>query len=886
METRVADTEVVRAEGFSFSAHADMAQRTRQFHHMRGQPCAEWARWLVPLDDQVVLNKDGSLLACFDMVGLDIDSSTASDFNEARTQLVYALEQLQEEGVTLWWQVRRQKTTRYPTTEFPEPVSQLVDDLMHAAFLKDVHYVNRTSIALIQAPPGGGIRMMHNLRRAQESALSTMDGVWGMFRALVNGLRGAVTGDTDFPFQNSAEIEEANQSFHKMVDQFAASLGKLNVRPLRGNALGGFLELASSPTSSLESSESLPSQDVFLDSTVPRSEIDNDYRDYLKFAWNDRVKWAKTYTLDLSKRESVSLDMLDALMAAPFEFTLSHVFQLLPRAKAERAVEGLNRYHTNRRYPVRSYLAAALKGGDMSDAPINEARQEAANEAQSLMSRLSMGQEGAGYYYGTVMVLGDTPAETDTASSRCEQILQSARLRPVHERLHKFSSFASTVPGSQGEVALWDKITTVNFVDLCPVRTLFKGEEVNDYLTSQLGVECPALLTLPTSYRIPYYFTGYVGDLGHAAMVGPSGSGKTTFVNLCWTEFRKYAGARVFAFDRDYSTRPSILLQGGNYIDFSPQAKALGKGAISRRMNPLRALLGGEDAGMHLQYCVKWVELLARQRGYVPTPRDSVDIEAKLRATMEIGAKSPDQLRLGSLVVQLDQTQPLAQALVPWTQGHVYGKYFDNQEDGFNLSTLTGIEMGGILEDEDLAVPFMSYAFYRIKSVLREMKEKQGTAAPTFIYVPEARYFLKNEMFKSELEDWLATVRKLNGVVWLDTQSPDSLVQSSIYSGLRDNIATTIFTPNRKAKSGSLSNLYTTEFMLTDEELTAIANGMSKRDYFIKQSGISRKVSLLLDAHLMACLRSDKKAQALLDRLYDEEDPEWIATYLQELSHD
>lgn len=317
---------------------------------------------------------------------------------------------------------------------------------------------------------------MQNLRRAQEFALSPMHGVWGMFRAVIDGLRAAATGACDFPYQNRSEIEEARQHFHKIVEQFAAALGKLGVRPLRGEALGGFLELVSSPTSALDALESLPRGNVFLDTTVPRAEIDNDYRDYLQFAWNGREKWAKTYTIDLRKRQSVRLDMLDALMAAPFEFTLSHVFQLLPRTRAEKAVGDLNRYHSNRRYPVRSYLAAALKGGDMSDAPVNEARQEAADEAQSLMNRLGMGQEGARYYYGTVIVMGETPAQTDAAGNRCEQILQAARLRPVQELLHKFSSFASSVPGTKGEVALWDKITTVNFVDLCPVRTLFKGE--------------------------------------------------------------------------------------------------------------------------------------------------------------------------------------------------------------------------------------------------------------------------------------------------------------------------------------------------------------------------------------------------------------------------
>jgi len=876
--------DALRDEGFAFAPGDDVAARTRQFHERRGQPCAEWVSWLVALDDQVVLNKDGSLLACFDLAGLDIDSVGIDDVNAAREQLTYALEQLQEAGVTLWWQVRRQRTTKYPTSPFPDPVSQRIDDLLRSAFLRDVYYVNRSSIAMLMAPPGGGARLLQNLQQAQQTAVSSGAGLVGMVKALIDTLRGAATGETEFPYQNMHEVEAARQLLRKTADQFSAALSKLGVRPLRAAELGGFLELASSPTTALDAVEPLPRSDVFLDQTVPRSAIDNDYRDYLRFEWNARETWGKCFTIDLRRREEISLDMLDALMAAPFEFTLSHVFQLLPRAKAERAVAELNRYHANRRFPIRSYLAAALKGGDMSDAPVNEARQEAADEAQSLMHRLSMGQEGAGYYYGTVMVMGDTPAAVDVAGERCEQIMQNARLRPTQERLHKFSSFASSVPGSQGEVALWDKITTANFVDLCPVRTLYKGEEANDHLTDQLGVPCSTLMTLPTTYRMPFYFTGYVGDLGHASVVGPSGSGKTTFVNLAWTLFRKYRGARGFMFDRDNSTRPAVLLQGGSYMDFS----ASGTAAVgtARRMNPLRALLGGCDAPMHMEYCVRWLSLLARQRGYVPTPKDLVDMESALRATMEMGAKQPGQLRLGSLVVQLDLQRPLAQALLPWTQGHVYGRYFDNEEDGFDMAVLTGVEMGGILEDEDVAPPFMSYCFYRIKSALRSLKEAQGWAVPTFIYIPETRYFLRNETFKAELEDWLTTVRKLNGVVWLDTQSPDHLVQSSIYSTLRDNIATSIFTPNRKAKSESLSELYMREFMLTPEELDAIAGGIPKRDYFIKQQGLSRRVSLALEPGVMACLRSDKRAQSLLDRLYDPSDPSWADAYIKELSHE
>jgi type IV secretory pathway VirB4 component len=98
-------------------------------------------------------------------------------------------------------------------------------------------------------------------------------------------------------------------------------------------------------------------------------------------------------------------------------------------------------------------------------------------------------------------------------------------------------------------------------------------------------------------------------------------------------------------------------------------------------------------------------------------------------------------------------------------------------------------------------------------------------------------YFIRNEMFQGKFFEFLVTLRKLLGVVWLDTQSPDQLVASKIYSALRDNIATTVFTPNRKALTSSLGTLYRDEFLLSQEELQAIADGTRKRDYFIKQGG-------------------------------------------------
>ncbi len=876
-----AATVFERESSFAFNAGMDVATRTQAFHALRGQPCAEWIRWLLALDDQVVLNKDGSLLCVFELTGLDLDSTTNNQVNQARGQIMYALEQLQELGATVWWQVRRRKTTDYPSAPFPDAVSQHVDDVLHKAFLSNTQYVNRHHVVLCIAPQSQGMRLMNMLRRSQETA----PGVMGGLRALWASVTNAIKGDNEFPYADTFEIAEALEQFHKVAAQFAAAMSSVGLRALRAEELGGFLELASSPTSALDCAEPLP-EEAYLDTTVARSEIDNDFRDVLKFSWNGRDVWAKTYSFDISRRQTLSLDMLDSLMAAPFEFTLSHVFELLPRGAGERTVAELERYHANRRYPLKSYVLAAFKGGEMDGAPVNQARQDQADEAQALKNQVSIGQIGMGRYYGVVMVQSDNPRELIEAGAKCEELLQSQRVRPVHERLHKMSSFASTVPGSQHEVALWKKLTTQNFVDLCPVRTLQAGNRFNNYLTEQLQHPCAALLALPTRHRTPFYFTGYEGDLGHGMMIGPAGTGKTSFVNLCWTMFRKYPNARVIGFDKDYSMRPPMLLQTGKYLDLTPENQAAA--GVRARMNPIRAMLEGQGV-RHLPFVVDWLELLIQQRGYKATPQDRLDLEQVVRATLEQGERDPSHLRLLSIVAQLDLTKPMAQALQPWTQGHVNGAYFDNEEDNLDIDRLVAIENGAILASDELSAPYMFYTFYKIQSMLRDTKDKEGQVSPTFIYVPEMWFFLRNETFRNKFFDFLVTLRKLNGVVWLDTQSPDQLVQSNIYSALRDNIATTVFTPNRKALTASLGGLYRSEFLLSDEELQYIASGTPKRDYFIKQGGLSRRITLDLPPSVMACLRSDKRAQVLLDKHISASTAvtasNWQKSYLEELNH-
>ena len=850
----------------------DVAQRTRAFIAADGQPMAELINWMFPWDDKTIVLKDGALMACFAFEGLDIDSTSTAKVNSVRKQLQYAMEQLQELGICITWQVRRRLTLSYPDGDFPDQVSAQIDALQKRAFLSNPQYINLHHVCLISKPAANSMQLLSRLARSQQGGRGETASV---LKSLVLGLRDLLVGQTDFAYGEREALGDAVYRFEKLCEQFLSSTSSLGVLQLKREALGGFLTMASSPVDTLINVP-LPDDDQFLDTCIPRNWINNESADHLEFTGNAGRRFAACYTLQLNKRESVSLDMLDALLAAPFELTLSHVFQFLPRSVAQKLAAEVARYHGVRKYSLRAYAFAGLNGGKLDQAAPNLARAQSADEAQILQNQVAMGQEGLGLWHGTVMVLSPSMDQLQTDSARCETMLESARLLPIRERLHKLSSFCATVPGSHGQVARWSKLRTQNLSDLAPLRTVWQGEPINAHLSEQTGVQCTALMVLPTRHLTPYFFTGYVGDLGHLAIIGPSGTGKTTFCNLAFSSFRKYPGARVFVFDKNFSVRPTVLLQGGSYIDLTPENQS----SESAKMSPLRALMADGNF-QHLDWCLNFIELLAKQRGYKPTDQDRLQLEKVLRATVTLGQKNPEMLRLSSLVTSLDMSTPFALALMPWTHGQALGAYFDNETDGFELGNLGAVEMAGILGSEELAAPFMSYAFYRIATALRSMDKERPP--PTFIYVPEAWYFIKNQAFQDEFSEWLVTLRKLNAAVWLDTQSPDKLVESGMYAAIRDNIATTVFTPNEKVLSQSLRNLLQNECLLNDEAIQFIADGQPKQDYFIRQGGISRRVRLQLDDATMAYLRSDKRAQSLVDKLRASEDPHWRATYIQTL---
>lgn len=207
-------------------------------------------------------------------------------------------------------------------------------------------------------------------------------------------------------------------------------------------------------------------------------------------------------------------------------------------------------------------------------------------------------------------------------------------------------------------------------------------------------------------------------------------------------------------------------------------------------------------------------------------------------------------------------------------KGGQYGDFFDNVDDAFQISDDLTIEMGELLINyERAAVLFLDYAFFRIS------KSMDGQRF-TLIEIEEAGFFFKYERFYRRLETWLTTIRKLNGAVWMATQSLRQIARITDFEVLKETIANFIYLPNSLANTSK--NLYCDTFGLTVDQVQMINDAVPNRDYLWVTRTTSRMLQTDFKPEMVARLRSDGKAQAVFDKHYMQGDG-WEDRYVREL---
>ena len=94
---------------------------------------ADWLPWAGLVAPGVVLNKDGSFQKTARFRGPDLDSATQSELIATSARLNNALRRLGS-GWALFVEAERLPAADYPQSEFPEPLSWLIDEERRSVF--------------------------------------------------------------------------------------------------------------------------------------------------------------------------------------------------------------------------------------------------------------------------------------------------------------------------------------------------------------------------------------------------------------------------------------------------------------------------------------------------------------------------------------------------------------------------------------------------------------------------------------------------------------------------------------------------------------------------------------------------------------------------------
>jgi len=264
----------------------------------------------------------------------------------------------------------------------------------------------------------------------------------------------------------------------------------------------------------------------------------------------------------------------------------------------------------------------------------------------------------------------------------------------------------------------------------------------------------------------------------------------------------------VFAFDRGYSIWMLTEAAEGAFYDLAAPKSDLA-------FCPLKDL----DSDSDVQWAVGWIEVLCELNGlkFTPKHRNAVaDAVSRLQL-------SPTRT-LTELSANIQDTD-IRDALQHFTVAGPLGSLLDADHDMLGNGRFLSFETENLMQLDDKAVlPVLLYLFRRI--------EQRMDGSPTLVILDEAWAYLRHDLFRSRLRDWLKTMRRKNAVVVMATQQISDIANSDIADVILENCPTKILLPNAEAKNPG-SRAFYERVGLNERELEILQVSVPKQHYYV-----------------------------------------------------
>ncbi|MBI1285917.1 MAG: conjugal transfer protein TrbE [Thiobacillus sp.] len=611
-----------------------------------------WAALVAP---GIVLNKDGSFQRSFRFRGPDLESSTEAELIAACARLNNALRRLGS-GWALFFEAERLAAPGYPTSEFPDGASWLVDQERRAAFEEGgaAHFENTYHGTLLYMPPSD------NVRRA-----------------------GAYFIETDAS-ETGRNWREDLSAFVVETDRVLDLLGGIfpEINPLGDDDTLTYLHGAISERRHVITSPEIP---IYLDAVLVDTPLTGGIAPMLG------AQHLRCLTV-LGFPGLTRPGILDALNHLELSYRWTTRFICLDKTDATRELTKLRRQWFAKRKSITALLREV-----MYNEPTQLVDSDADNkavDADLALQALGGDHVAFGYLTTVVTVMDEDAARADEKMRAVERVINSLGFAVIRESINAVEAWLGSLPGHTYANVRQPLVHTLNLAHLLPLSAVWAGPATNRHLQG------PPLFYAETTGATPFRFSTHVGDVGHMVIVGPTGAGKSVLLALMALQFRRYPDAQIYIFDKGNSARAAVLAMGGAH-------HALGSGG-ALAFQPLRHI---DDPGER-SWAADWIAALLAHEKVEVTP----EIKDALWSALSNLASAPCAERTLTGLSVLMQSKTLRSALTPYTLEGPFGQLLDAAEEDLVLCDLQCFETEALLHQESAVLPVLMYLFHRLEA--------------------------------------------------------------------------------------------------------------------------------------------------------------------------
>ena len=802
-------------------------------HRSEPRGLADLLNWAFMVDDGVILQKDGSLLAGWKYRGPDVSAATSHELNALSRHLNDALLGFGDDWMFHADAIRRPAAS-YGASVFPDSITQIIDDERRASYNARASRQYETDYFLVVTHlPAADSISRFNAFFVQGADRSRTDwtNVLGTFSIALNAIGDRLSG--------SLKLERLDS------DQLMSHLY---------HTLTGRDHLVRTPT-----------HGSYLNVVLADQELVGGFEPKIG------QMAIRAVAIQGYPHQSFA-GQLELLNTLPFAFRWSNrLIQLGTHAAAKHIRRQQLQWFKKRKGAGAWVQEMVSKSNTSQPKPDDELWLDQDARAMAIDAGEAASENASGsvrfcFYTQVMVVMDPDPVRASYVASEILKALNDAGFTGRIETVNALDAYLGSLPGHGYPNLRRPLISTRNIADLLPVTSVWPGLASNP--CSFFPPNSPPLMWAATDGATPFRFNLHDSDVGHSLVLGRTGSGKSVLLAMIAAQFRRYTDAQVFVFDVGYSMWPLAKAAGATHYDL-----AAGR-PDSLRFQPLAQI----DRPGERAWGAEWLETLLALQGVSVT---SV-VRAKLERAIElIAVNDPAHRTLTELTAQL-QNATFSGAIRPYTVGGNYGQLLDATSDDLEEGRFQVFEMKHLLAlDDKVAVPVLLYLFHRL--------EQRLDGSPTLIEIDEAWMALMHSLFGARINQWLLTLRKQNAAVVLATQSPSQLAQLSNRHTVVDSCSTRIYLPNPDAATPAQESLYR-DLGLNDREIAIIQGATAKRHYYVKSSAGSRLFELGLGPVALSFLAppsgsSMEETRRNLEALIAVHGDDWPAVWLEERGH-